>query len=131
MASPQTFHGPFEITVTHVESSRVQELVVQGSNDGGGRYPGTVGETIRVDGDTWTLDLEWYQPKGGWRSSLIDRQAAYTVADGLVFTLRAQNGPVEPVHWKHLRVSVASSDPALNPMHPPGFPPDFTIPKPT
>lgn len=136
MPADGTFHGPFLVRVMRVNSPREQRLVVRGSDASDGLYPGVLGLSVQVTGDTWTVDLEWNDTDGEWKSSWVDQSVAFTVDDGLMFTLRAlnvvllrsPNGSDSPP-FDHLIVTVISTNPDLNPMHPHTAPPDFTLPE--
>ena len=136
MAANGTFHGPFLVRVTRVSSPAPQRLVIRGSDASDGHHPVSPGQSIQVGGDTWTLELMFFAPEpadpSGWQFSLVQQSVAYSVDDGLVFTLRASNasgfsGSI-PV-FDDLIVTVTSTNPDLNPMHPHGPPPDFSLPE--
>jgi hypothetical protein len=131
MSEQQIFHGPFLVEVTHVDSAREQRLVVSGSDASDGFYPAVVGQSVRASGDTWRLDLEWDAFVVGFAFSLVQQSVAFDVDAGLVFTLRALNGaptfPIPP--FDDLVVTVTSTDPDLNPLHPHAPPPDFSLPE--
>jgi len=131
MSDQQTFHGPFLVEVTHVDSPREQRLVVSGSDGSDGFYPAVVGQSVRVTGDAWRLDLEWDAFVVGFSFSLVKQSVAFDVDAGLVFTLRALNGaPTAPISpFDDLIVTVTPTDPDLNPMHPHAPPPDFSLPE--
>lgn len=137
MAADRTFHGPFLVRVTRVSSHAPQRLVIRGSDVSDGHHPVSPGQSIQVGGDTWTLELMFFAPEpadpSGWQFSLVRQSVAYTVDDGLVYTLRASNasgfiGTIPPV-FDDLVVTVTSTNPDLNPMHPHAPPPDFSLPK--
>jgi hypothetical protein len=131
MAEDGIFHGPFVVSVIHVDSPREQRLVVRGSDTSDDFYRAVLGLSIAVSGETWRLDLEWDAFEVGFTFSLVKQSVAFDVDAGLVYTLRALNGlPTAPIPpFDDLIVTVASTDPALNPMHPHAPPPDFSLPE--
>ena len=136
MPPDQTFHGPFLVKVVDVNAPAQQRLVVSGSDASDGSHHGEIGDTVQVTGATWTLDLQFFAPEpadpSGWVFSLVQQSVAFTVEDGLVFTLRASNSSGfigEIPEFDDMVVTVTSTNPDLNPMHPHAPPPDFSLPE--
>ena len=136
MAADGTFHGPFLVRVTRVSSPAPQRLVIGTSDGSDGHHPVSPGQSIPVSGDTWTLELMFFAPEpadpSGWLFSLVQQSVTYTVDEGLVFTLRASNtsGFIGTIPaFDDLVVTVTSTNPDLNPMHPHAPPPDFSLPE--
>ncbi|MET8030939.1 hypothetical protein [Streptomyces avermitilis] len=125
----QTFHGAWFVQVVSRESAFDQRLVISGADSGDGLYEGTPGVTAQVSGDRWTLALEWNDNvASGWQPSGVRKSAAYTIQDGLVITLGADDNvePVRDLDYNDVVVTCTSLDPNVNP--PAGDPPlDFTI----
>jgi hypothetical protein len=136
MPPDQTFHGPFIVRVVEKNAPVPQRLVVSGSDSSDGPHRGELGDTVEVTGAMWTLDLQFFAPEpadpAGWVFSLVQQSVAFTVEDGLVFTLRASNasGFIGRIpEFGDIVVTVTSTNPDLNPMHPPAPAPDFSLPK--
>ena len=131
------FHGPFDVTVTHLDSPRPQRLLIENSDSSDGVYTAELGLRLWIEGDEWRLELQYQAAhvagdptSGRWHPSFTRNDPSYTVEDGLSFLIRGINGqPIAPILWNRIWVTVAPTDPELNPMHPPATPPDFGIPE--
>ncbi|MEU2717951.1 hypothetical protein [Streptomyces sp. NPDC007205] len=125
----QTFHGEWFVQVVSWESAFDQRFVISGSDSADGPYAGTPGVGTQVSGDRWTLTLEWNDNvASGWQPSGVRKSAAYTIQDGLVITLGADDNvePLRDLDYNDLVVSCTSLDQAINP--PASDPPlHFTI----
>lgn len=125
----QTFYGEWFVQVVSRESAFDQRFVISGSDTSDGPYDGTPGVSTQVSGDSWTLTLEWNDYVGsGWQPSGVRESAEYTIQDGLVITLGADDNiePVRDLDYNDVVVSCTSLDPSINP--PATDPPlDFTI----
>lgn len=125
----QTFFGPWSVDVVALNAGYAQQLVVSGSNSADGAYPATPGFHVDVDGDRWTLDLEWNDGAGsGWRASDVRKRAEYTIGAGLVITLGADDNfdAVRDYDYDDVTVALRSLDPEVDP--PATDPPlEFTI----
>lgn len=112
-----------------MESAFSQRFVIGGSVGADGAYDGTPGVSVQVSGDAWTLDLEWNDNvASGWQPSDVRKSADYTIGNGLVVTLGADDNvdAVRDRDFNDLVVACRSTDPAVDP--PATDPPlDFTI----
>jgi len=71
---PQSFQGKWNIRVIGKNAGFDQRFVIGGAASGNGAYSGTVGTTAIVDGNNWTIRLEWNNGTGsGWRESAVAR----------------------------------------------------------
>lgn len=68
----ETFKGRWKISVTEKNAGFSQRIKITGASSGSGTYDGVVGNTFEVDGDAWSLQLEWNNGSGsGWQSSAM------------------------------------------------------------
>jgi hypothetical protein len=73
----EIFGGSWRVRVTGTSAEFAQRFRIAGADSGNGIYPGTVGTEITVNGDQWTIQLEWNNNKGsGWRESVVQRQSS-------------------------------------------------------
>lgn len=125
----QTFYGPWSVEVVSRDAAFGERFVISGSANADGAYNATPGVSVQVSGDTWTLDLEWNDNAGsGWQPSDVRKSAEYTITNGLVVTLGADDNfdAVRDYDYNDVVLACGSLDPAVDP--PPKDPPlDFTI----
>jgi hypothetical protein len=125
----QTFYGPWSVEVVSLEASFSERFVIGGSANADGAYDGTPGVSVQVSGDEWTLDLQWNDNTGsGWQPSDVRKTAEYTISDGLVVTLGADDNldTVRDYDYNDVVLACRSMDPTIDP--PATDPPlDFTI----
>jgi hypothetical protein len=125
----QTFYGPWSVEVVSLEASFSERFVIGGSANADGAYDGTPGVSVQVSGDEWTLDLQWNDNTGsGWQPSDVRKTAEYTISDGLVVTLGADDNldAVRDHDYNDVVLACRSMDPTIDP--PATDPPlDFTI----
>jgi hypothetical protein len=127
---PEVFYGPWSISVDSKDSVFEQRFVIQGSDSSDGTYPGTTGTSVAVTGKQWTVTMEWLDGST-WQPSGVRRSATYTLQEGVVVTLAADDSPagVADQDYNDLMVVMKYEDPSLNPLRPSGNPYDFTIPE--
>ena len=125
----QTFYGEWLVRVDSRDAAFGERFLISGSDAADGAYDGTPGVNTTVSGDTWTLDLEWNDNAGsGWQPSAVLKTATYTLHEGLVVTLGADDNveALRDFDYNDVVVSCLSLDTAINP--PASAPPiDFTI----
>jgi hypothetical protein len=129
----ETFYGEWSVLVLSKEAWFDERFVIAGSDSSDGAYPGVAGSGPGpVSGAEWTLTMQWNDNSGsGWQPSGLRRWVSYTVQDGLVVTIGADD------NYEHLRdgdfndcvLTCRSLDPAHTPLHPIVNPYDFTLPK--
>ncbi len=129
----EIFYGTWSIRVSVIRAGYAQRFIISGSAGSDGVYPGIVGSTLpQVTGSQWTVTMEWNDNAGsGWLPSEVRRSASYTVQDGLVVQLGADDGnaPGRDFDFDDLVLVCVNLDPDINPF-PPGPPPfDFSLPK--
>lgn len=65
-----TFHRKWKLRVAHKNAGFSQRFVVSGASSGNGTHDGVVGNEVIVDGDSWTVQLQWNNNSGsGWQDS--------------------------------------------------------------
>jgi hypothetical protein len=125
----QTFFGQWSVEVVSLDAAFGERFLIGGSANADGAYDGTPGVRIQVSGDAWTLDLEWNDNAGsGWQPSDVRKTAEYTISNGLVVTLGADDNfdAVRDHDYNDVVLACRSLDPAIDP--PATDPPlDFTI----
>jgi hypothetical protein len=129
----ESFYGPWSVTVLSKEAFFDQRFIVTGSANADGIYPGVPGTGPGpVTGTVWTIACEWNDNAGsGWQPSGVKRFARYTVAEGLVVELGADDNveAARDYDYNDMVLACISQDPDLTPLHP--VPPfyDFTVPQ--
>jgi hypothetical protein len=80
-----TFYGPWSLLVMSKDAQLEGRVTISGSANSDGSFPGTPGLTIaRIDGEEWTVNLEWSAEGGAtWTSSAIRQTMGVTQTDGL------------------------------------------------
>lgn len=69
---PEVFKGKWRLLVTKKIAGFSQRFRIQEATTGNGTYAGVVGTEVIVDGDRWTVTIEWNNNKGsGWQESLV------------------------------------------------------------
>jgi hypothetical protein len=125
----QRFYGPWSVEVISRDADYGERFVIGGSANADGAYDGTPGVSVQVSGDAWTLDLEWNDNVGsGWQPSDVRKSAEYTINNGLVVTLGADDNfdAVRDHDYNDVVLACRSLDAAVDP--PAKDPPlDFTI----
>ena len=127
------FYGEWYIEVSQKNASYNQRFRIIGSDSNDGIYQGIPGLILnRVTGKEWKLVLEWNDGNNSdWHPSGMQKTATYTINDGLVKTLGADDN----FEWNRdfdfddLVITCRSLDPSLNPMYPSRNPFDFTFPQ--
>jgi hypothetical protein len=129
----ETLYGPWAMSIVSREAWYDQRVVISGSDSADGAYPGIVGApVVEITGAEWTLTMEWNDnASSGWQPSATRRAARYTVNEGLVIEIGADD------NFPHLRdgdfddvvVGFVSRDPAHTPLHPIVNPYEFTLGK--
>lgn len=129
----ETFFGPWSVVVASKDADFDERLVISGSDTSDGAYtalPGTGPGTVR--GTRWSIELEWNDNVGsGWQPSDVRRSARFTVGEGLVVDLGADdNFPnVRDGDYNDVVVTCRSENPEHTPLHPVMNPYDFSLPK--
>jgi hypothetical protein len=125
----QTFYGPWAVQVVSLETAFAQRFVISGSANADNAYFATTGFQVDVSGEAWTLQLEWNDNVGsGWQPSDVRRSEEYTISEGLIVTLGADDNvdAVRDYDYNDVVLACRSLDPEIDP--PAKDPPlDFTI----
>ncbi len=126
-----SFHGPWLIEIAGKDAAFSHRYAISGSAGGDGAHPADAATPpLLVDGEAWTLTLEWNDNAGsGWLPSDVRKSASNTLADGLVVLLGADDNlpAARDGDYDDLVLRLRNRDPALNPWLPfPGHP-DFTV----
>src|SRR6266487_6103707 len=89
----QHFFGNWNVEVLTKDAAFDERFRIQGSDLADGAYPGIPGSGPGpVTGVEWILTMEWNDNAGsGWQPSDIKRSATYTIDDGLVVFLGADD----------------------------------------
>jgi hypothetical protein len=127
---PESFSGPWSVSVQSTDSVFAQRFVIEGSDSSDGAYPATPGTSIGVTGGEWTISADWLDGNTFVHSAML-RTATYDVQDGLVVTLAADDSPPETADhdFNDMILILQCEDPALDPLRPNGIPYDFTVPE--
>jgi hypothetical protein len=131
MSERETFYGAWRIEVTGRDAVFDERFVITGSDNADGAYPGVIGEAVSVAGAEWILTMEWRDGGGPWQGSRLLRSATYTVMDGLIVSLGADDGPpaTADADFNDVVLTCLSDDPDIDPNRPAGNPYDFSIPE--
>ena len=131
----QHFFGNWNVQVLHKDAWFDERFVVTGSDTADGAYMGIPGAGPGpVTGGEWIISMEWNDNAGsGWRPSDIRRTADYTIADGLVVFLGADDNypALRDGDYNDMIVVCRNLDPSLQPLHPLTNPYDFSLPRET
>lgn len=129
----ETFFGPWLVMVVSKDASFDEQFTITGSDASDGVYSGVPGTELQgVSGQGWTLTMEWNDNQGsGWQSSGVRRSASYTVQDGLVIVLGADDNYEDrrDGDFNDMVLICRSLDPEHHPLHPITNPYDFTHPE--
>ena len=131
MTEVQTFYGDWLVQCDQVNAGFSQRFSISGSENSDGVHPGTPGNQIRVSGQEWFIKMEWNDGAGSdWPASDIRRSASYTISDGLVVTLGADDNlpSLRDLDYDDMIIVCKSLNPNINPQ-PSSFAFDFTISK--
>jgi hypothetical protein len=128
----ETFFGEWSVKVERILAGFAQRFIITGSDSSDGTYPGALGTVLpRVSGKQWTLAMEWNDNAGsGWQPSDIRRAASYTVREGLVVHLGADDNTFDPARdfdFDDLVLVCTNLEPAVNPFSPSPPPFEFTL----
>lgn len=112
-------------------------FVIEGSRASDGGYQvGTTAAPISVSGPRWLIRFEWLHMVNNWEPNPapVRRIANYTLEDGLVVFLEADNNLGTPVtgsdlQFKSIVVRCRYLDPKVNPWHAFTNPYKFILPK--
>jgi hypothetical protein len=130
MTDTEIFYGDWLVQCDQVNADFSQQFIIRGSDNADGIYNGTQGTQIaRVSGQQWSISTEWNDNiSSGWQSSDIKRSASYTLQEGLVIMLGADDNTPDQRDFDYddLILNCKSLDPIINPTPPPSVP-DFTI----
>lgn len=130
----EIFFGNWYVEVSQKSSSAFsQRFRIVGSDSSDGTYMGTPGMVINVSGEGWKIIMEWNDGVGSrWQSSDIRRLITYSVSDGLVKKLGADDNIFNPnrdYDFNDLVIICKNLDPTLNPLYPMTTLFDFTFPE--
>jgi hypothetical protein len=129
----ETFFDDWSLQVSAKSAAFAERFRIIGSDSSDGTYYGSVGLQLnRVSGEQWTLIMEWNDGIGsGWQPSAVRKLATYTVGEGLVKVLGADDNTVNARDndFNDLVITCKSLDPTLNPLLPVGIPFGFTYPE--
>lgn len=126
----ETLHGNWLLQVVQKNAAFSQRFRIAGSDSSDGVYLGVVPTSVAVSGGSWTVSLEWNDNAGsGWQRSAVRKSVEYTVPDGLVFLLGADDNEEgwRDFDFDDMVLRCTSLDPEVNPMVPTSNPYDFTI----
>ncbi len=130
----ETFHGPWRIVLTHVNSHFAQSVVVSRSDNADGRYDVAFGDALEilVQGSQWQLETQYYPFAGGagWQPGDVRRATRFEPKHGMIVQL---DGAARPpgssgTAFNNLTLVCTCMDPQTNPI-PADNPYDFTIPE--
>jgi hypothetical protein len=128
----ETFYGDWSVEVLAINAGFSQRFKITGSNASDGFYLGTVGNAVpRVSGSQWTLSIEWSSDGGAtWQSSGIRRSASYTIEEGMLVLLGADDNvpALRDGDFNDMILTCRYLNPVINPPPIPN-PFDFTIPE--
>jgi hypothetical protein len=126
----ETFHGPWSVAVIGKSSNLAQRFVISGSDNADGGYPGEVGTSIGVTGDTWSISLEWLDGRQ-FRPCDVRVSSGYDLFKGPHVTLAADDlGPGGgDADYDDLVLELGYENPDLDPMRPDHRKMEFTYPK--
>lgn len=129
----QTFYGDWSVRCDQVSGDFSQCFKIIGSDGSVTIYSGTPGmQVARVSGEEWSIEMEWNDNAGsGWKPSDIRRSPSYTVLEGFVIRLEADDNTPDARDFDYddMVLICKSLDPMINPDPPSGYPFDFTISK--
>jgi hypothetical protein len=114
----QTFFGPWTVQVVSVDAAFSERFVIAGSANADGAHDAAPGARVQVSGDAWTLELEWNDNIGsGWQPSDVRKAAEYTITDGLIITLGADDNldAVRDHDYNDVVLACRSLDPTVDP----------------
>ncbi len=135
MTVPERFYGPWSVTVVSQDAAFDERFTIASSDGSDGAYGGGPGTSVAtVSGREWTITMEWNDNSGsGWQPSAVRRSARYTVPEGLVVTLGADDNyeRFRDGDYDDMVLECRSLDPAHHPLQPIVNPYDFTVPKDT
>jgi hypothetical protein len=91
------FYGSWSLLVLSKEASFEERASISGSAASDGIVAGVEGDAIaNIDGDAWTVELEWSSDGGAsWHPSRIRRTPQVVAGKGLVVTLGADDNTPE------------------------------------
>jgi hypothetical protein len=128
----ETFFGDWSVEVLTKDAAFDERFIIGGSDSSDGVYPGIPGTVLeRVTGTEWRLTMEWNNNRGsGWQPSDIQRTATFTIQEGLVIRLGADDDTptARDFDFNDMVVVCKSLDLTLNPP-PIRNPYDFSIPE--
>jgi len=129
----EIFYGEWFIQCEQINADFSEQFIISGSDSSDGIYPGTPGIQIaRVSGKQWSIEMQWNNNTGsGWQTSGIKRSATYTVLEGLVIRLGADDNfdSSRDFDYNDMILICKSLDTKINPTPPSRYPYGFTIPK--
>ena len=123
----ETFYGPWNVRLDHVDPSFRQRFSISGSDNADGRYDVSSGVplNLEVTGNAWSisLEIEPFPPRGeqAWDQRTVQRATRFEAPDGLIVQL-------DTIALPRLSLTCISMDPTVNPISP-ANPYDFTIPE--
>lgn len=129
----EVLYGPWNVTVLSKEAWFDQRFIITGSVNADGVYPGIPGTGPGlVTGDEWTVSFEWNDnTSSGWQPSDVRHFARYTVTEGFVVELGADDNyeQFRDRDYNDMVLTCVNQDPALTPLHPvtPFY--DFSVPQ--
>lgn len=130
MTDTEIFYGEWSVECYKVDAVFSEQFIIKGSDNGDAIYKGTPGTNIaRVSGEQWSISMEWNDnASSGWQPSDIKRSSSYTVQEGLVIMLGADDNysTQRDSDYNDLILICKSLDPTINPTPPPTIQ-DFKI----
>lgn len=131
-----TFYGDWFVRCDRINGDFSQRFVIRGSDSSDAEYefpPESPGYQIsRVSGEEWSIEMQWNNNAGSdWQPSDIRRSPSYTVLEGFVIRLEADDNTadVRDFDYDDMILICMSLDRTINPKPPSDYPFDFTISK--
>jgi hypothetical protein len=127
----EMFYGAWQVEVTGRDALYSQRFTIAGSDGSDGTYDGVVGTDVgAVTGVRWSIEMEWNDDAGsGWQPSGVRRFPTYTLTDGFVIHLGADDNfeQLRDHDYDDMVIRCFSLDPQVNPTRGAMNPLDFTI----
>lgn len=88
----EIFQGKWRVKVTGKNAGFEHRFRIAGANNGNGTYSGIVGTEAIIDGESWTITMEWNNGSGsGWQESAVLRSIGSVSPLVLVNILRVDD----------------------------------------
>lgn len=88
----EIFQGKWRVKVTAKNAGFEHRFRITGANNGNGTYTGIVGSEAVIDGESWTITMEWNNGSGsGWQESAVLRSTGSISPIVIINILRADD----------------------------------------